>query len=125
MNKLENDYFYNILYEKKKNNDDICIMNKYNTVLFKHNLDTNNLLQCDFRNSRIISCVVSNQQIKYLTYSSILTNICIFNNLPFKTVPDDNNSKMKEIIDLITIYDISFNIIIQLKDYTFIEYTRK
>jgi hypothetical protein len=106
------------IYDYNTNNGD----NSFNTILYKMNMSADKLLSCNLKGSKIISCKINQREIKNLTYTSILSNICIIYNLPFRDIINDNDIIMRKIVQFITSYNISFEIIIKLHNYQFIEY---
>jgi len=106
-------------YNTNKSRDNIY---KFNTILYKKKMDSDELLSCNLNESHIISCSINYREVKYLTYASILTNICLLYNISFKEIINDKNAIMAKIIQLVISNNIAFEIIIKLSNFQFVEY---
>lgn len=106
--------------DEKKNH----IRNYYkNTIIYKVKVNAEEVLSTNVKNSLIISCFINRREVKYLTYNSILSNICLLYNISIESTPLNNNAEvLRKIIELIKVYNISLDIIIKLQDYKVIQY---
>jgi hypothetical protein len=101
------------------------ILIQVNSTQYKIKMEAHEVLSTNLNGSQIKLCLVNKREIKYLTYKSIITNICIIYNLPFPYHHNNNcnnNQHMVNIILFVTSNNISFEIVIKLHNYQFIEY---
>jgi hypothetical protein len=97
--------------------------NNFNKYCYIKIINEPELLSINLSRSKILLCKINNLNIINLTYYSIITNLSLLYNFTHTfTNKLTNDYLMKIIIHYINKYNISFEIIIQLHDYSYIKF---